>query len=88
MVHVMNQRRIRPLAFESLFSINCRIWDFVGDTATFCLDIKQEFFIFQCFTKKFEFYNLTIIKRKKSLRMEKFASGKPALRSSMSTRIL
>ena len=45
------------------------------------------FFIFQCFTWKFEFYNLTKIERKKLLRMKKFASGKPALRSSMSTNI-
>ena len=47
---------LRPLAFKSSFSISCRILDFVGNIATFCLDIKQEFFIFHF--SKFEFYNL------------------------------
>ena len=37
---------VRPLAFESSFSVNCCIWDLVGNIATFCLDIKQEFFNF------------------------------------------
>ena len=41
---------IRPIALESLFVVNRRIWDFVGDIAAFSLDIKQEVFIFQCFT--------------------------------------
>ena len=36
----------RPLVFESLFSINHLIYDFVGDIAAFCLDIKEELFIF------------------------------------------
>ena len=42
--------KIRPLAFESSFSVNRRIYDFVSDITAFCLDIKQEFFIFHCFT--------------------------------------
>ena len=37
---------LRPLAFENSFSPNRRIYDFVCDIAAFCLDIKQEFFIF------------------------------------------
>ena len=42
----------RPLLCEGLFSINHLIYDFVGDIAAFCLDIKEEllFFMFQCFT--------------------------------------
>ena len=37
---------IRPLAFESSFSVNRCIKDFIGNIAAFCLDIKQEFSIF------------------------------------------
>ena len=51
----------RPFAFESSFSVNRPISDFAGDIAAFCLDIKQEFFMFQFsmfLIKVFEFYNL------------------------------
>ena len=40
------EKLIRPLTFESWFSVNRRVWNFIGDIAVFCLDIKQEFFIF------------------------------------------
>ena len=52
---------LRPFAFESSFSVNRPIQDFAGDIAAFCLDVKQEFFMFQFsmfLIKVFEFYNL------------------------------
>ena len=71
---------LRPLAFESSFSVNHCI--------LFGYQARIFYFSFFNVSQKFEFYNLTIVEKKMSLRIKKFAIGKPALRSSMSIRIL
>ena len=42
-------KNLRPIAFESSFSVNRCIWEFSGDIAAFCLDIKAWIFYFSFF---------------------------------------
>ena len=44
--HIFRRRKWWGHLHLKLVSVSCWIKDFVGDTTTLCLDIKQEFFIF------------------------------------------